>query len=219
MDARTWTAVDHYIEESVGTSEEALEAALDASTAAGLPAISVTPAQGKLLNLLARSIDARRILEVGTLGGYSTIWLGRAVAPDGRVTTLELEPHHAEVARANLDHAGLGDVVDVMVGPALESMAGLSETFDLVFIDADKASIPSYVLESLRLTHPGSLIVVDNVVRGGAVLDEDGDANVQGVRRLNELLRKEPRLDATTIQTVGAKGYDGFTLALVVSPT
>ena len=219
MDARTWTAVDHYIEESVGTSEEALEAALDASTAAGLPAISVTPAQGKLLNLLARSIDARRILEVGTLGGYSTIWLGRAVAPDGRVTTLELEPHHAEVARANLDHAGLGDVVDVMVGPALESMAGLSETFDLVFIDADKASIPSYVLESLRLTHLGSLIVVDNVVRGGAVLDEDGDANVQGVRRLNELLRKEPRLDATTIQTVGAKGYDGFTLALVVSPT
>ena len=219
MDTTTWTAVDHYIEESVGTSDEALEAALDASTAAGLPAISVTPAQGKLLNLLARSIDARRILEVGTLGAYSTIWLGRAVAPDGRVTTLELEPHHAEVARANLDHAGLGDVVDVMVGPALASMAGLSETFDLVFIDADKASIPSYVLESLRLTHLGSLIVVDNVVRGGAVLDEDGDANVQGVRRLNQLLRKEPRLDATTIQTVGAKGYDGFTLALVVSPT
>ena len=217
MDADTWAAVDDYIEQSVGASDEALEAALDASVAAGLPSISVTPAQGKLLNLLARSVGARRILEVGTLGGYSAIWLGRAVAPDGRVITLEVEPHHAEVARANIDHAGLGDVVDVVVGPALESMAGLSETFDLVFIDADKASIPSYVLESLRLTHPGSLIVVDNVVRGGAVLDAEGDANVQGVRRLNELRRTEPRLDATTIQTVGSKGYDGFTLALVVS--
>jgi predicted O-methyltransferase YrrM len=217
MDSGLWTAVDSYIEESVGTSDEALEAALDASSAAGLPAISVTPAQGKLLNLLARSIGARRILEIGTLGGYSTIWLGRAVGPDGHVTTLELEAHHAEVARANLDHAGLGAVVEVLVGPALDTMAGLTEPFDLVFIDADKASIPSYVKESLRLTHPGSLIVVDNVVRGGAVLDPDGDANVQGVRRLNELLRTEPRLDATTIQTVGAKGYDGFTLALVVS--
>ena len=218
MDVQTWTAVDAYIEESVGASDEALEAALDASTASGLPAISVTPAQGKLLNLLARSIGARRVLEIGTLGGYSAIWLGRAVAPDGRVVTLEVEPHHAEVARANLDHAGLSDVVDVVVGPALDTMAGLDDTFDLVFIDADKAGIPSYVQESLRLTRPGSLIVVDNVVRGGAVLDEDGDANVQGVRRLNELLRTEPRLDATTIQTVGAKGYDGFTIALVVSP-
>jgi predicted O-methyltransferase YrrM len=218
MDVQTWTAVDAYIEESVGASDEALEAALDASTASGLPAISVTPAQGKLLNLLARSIGARRVLEIGTLGGYSAIWLGRAVAPDGRVVTLEVEPHHAEVARANLDHAGLSDVVDVVVGSALDTMAGLDDTFDLVFIDADKAGIPSYVQESLRLTRPGSLIVVDNVVRGGAVLDEDGDANVQGVRRLNELLRTEPRLDATTIQTVGAKGYDGFTIALVVSP-
>jgi predicted O-methyltransferase YrrM len=217
VDATTWAAVDAYIEESVGASDVALEAALDTSIVAGLPAISVTPAQGKLLHLLARSIGARRILEIGTLGGYSTIWLGRAVGPDGHVTTLELEAHHAEVARANLDHAGFGAVVDVLVGPALDTMAGLTEPFDLVFIDADKASIPSYVKESLRLTHPGSLIVVDNVVRGGAVLDPDGDANVQGVRRLNELLRTEPRLDATTIQTVGAKGYDGFTLALVVS--
>jgi predicted O-methyltransferase YrrM len=217
MDSSTWAAVDAYIEDAVGASDEALEAALDASTASGLPAISVTPAQGKLLNLLARSMGARRILEIGTLGGYRTIWLGRAVAPDGRVTTLEVEPHHAEVARANLEHAGLSGVVDVVVGSALDTMAGLDDTFDLVFIDADKASIPSYVQESLRLTRPGSLIVVDNVVRGGAVLDEDGDANVQGVRRLNDLLRSEQRLDATTIQTVGAKGYDGFTLALVVS--
>jgi predicted O-methyltransferase YrrM len=218
MNPETWRAVDAYVEQSVGTADDALEAALKASNEAGLPAISVTPAQGKLLNLLARSMGARRVLEVGTLGGYSTIWLARAVGPDGSVVTLELDQHHADVARSNLDRAGLHNV-DVRVGPALDSLAALDESFDLVFIDADKANIPAYVTHSLRLTRPGSMIIVDNVVRGGAVLDEQGDANVQGVRQLNELLKTEPRLDATTIQTVGAKGYDGFTLALVVEPT
>ena len=216
MTQETWTAVDAYIEQVVGTSDAALESALERSARAGLPAINVTPAQGKLLHLLARSVGARRVLEIGTLGGYSAIWLGRAVAPDGRVVTLELDEHHAEVARANVAHAGLADVVEVVVGPALDTLARLHDDFDLVFIDADKPSNADYVTAALALTHPGSLILVDNVVRGGAVLDAQGDANVQGVRRLNDLLMSEPRLAATTVQTVGSKGYDGFTLALVV---
>lgn len=218
MHEETWRAVDAYIEQVVGASDEVLEAALAASARAGLPAISVSPAQGKLLHLLARSLRARRVLEVGTLGGYSAIWLGRAVAPHGRVVTLEISEHHAQVARENLDRAGLGDVVEVLVGPALSTLNGLEDDFDLVFLDADKPSNRDYVTAALRLTHPGSVIVVDNVVRGGAVLDPDGDENVQGVRRLNELLATEPRLSATTVQTVGSKGYDGFTLALVVAP-
>ena len=216
MDQQTWTRVDELIGQVVGTDDAVLEAALADSAAAGLPAISVSPPQGKLLHLLARATGARRVLEVGTLGGYSTIWLGRAVAPDGRVVTLELDAHHAEVARANLARAGLADVVEVRVGRAVDTLASMDDSFDLVFIDADKPSNADYVREALRLTHPGSLVVVDNVVRGGAVIDPDGDANVQGVRRLNELLASEPRLAATTIQTVGSKGYDGFTLALVV---
>lgn len=216
MDQQTWTAVDTYIENAICADDEALAAAVDTSTASGLPAISVTAPQGKLLHLLARAIGARQILEIGTLGGYSTIWLARAVPADGRVVTLELSEHHAQVARANLEAAGVADRVEVLVGPALESMQQLTGGFDLVFIDADKASIPAYVELSLGLTHSGSLIVVDNVVRQGGLIDPDGDDNVQGVRRLHELLHAEPRLEATTIQTVGAKGYDGFTLALVV---
>jgi predicted O-methyltransferase YrrM len=212
----TWRAVDAYIEQVVGASDAVLEAALARSTAAGLPAISVSPAQGKLLHLLARAVGARRILEVGTLGGYSAIWLGRAVAPEGRVVTLELSEDYAEVARQNLAAAGLADVVEVLVGPAIDTLRELEGGFDLVFVDADKRSNSDYVRAALRLTHPGSVIVVDNVVRGGAVIDPNGDANVQGVRRLNELLSGEPRLSATTVQTVGTKGYDGFTLALVV---
>ena len=218
-DEQTWQAVDDYVEQVVGTSDEALEAALARSDRAGLPAIAVSPAQGKLLHLLARAVGARRVLEVGTLGGYSTIWLARAVAPEGRVVTLELSEAHAAVARQNLADAGLSDVVDVLVGPAVDTLAGMEDDFALVFIDADKPGNAAYVTAALRLTHPGSVIVVDNVVRGGAVLDVDGDASVQGVRRLNELLAAEPRLEATTIQTVGAKGYDGFTLALVVDPS
>ncbi|MGI8537408.1 MAG: O-methyltransferase [Mycobacteriales bacterium] len=217
MDEQTWRAVDDYIEQVVGASDAALEAALADSVRAGLPAISVSSAQGKLLHLLARAVGARRVLEVGTLGGYSAIWLGRAVAPEGRVVTLELSPHHAEVARANLDRAGLAEDVDVRVGPALDTLTALDDDFDVVFIDADKPGNADYVAEALRLTHPGSVFIVDNVVRGGAVLDPEGDANVQGVRRLNALLNSDPRLSATTIQTVGAKGYDGFTLALVIA--
>lgn len=215
MTQDTWTAVDDYIGQVVGTSDAALEAALTESAREGLPAISVSPPQGKLLHLLARSIGARRILEVGTLGGYSAIWLARALPPDGRLVTLELDEHHAQVARANLERAGLADRVDVRVGRAVDTLAAMEDDFDLVFVDADKPSNADYVAAALRLTHPGSVIVVDNVVRGGAVVDPDGDANVQGVRRLNDLLAAEPRLSATTIQTVGTKGYDGFTLALV----
>lgn len=218
MSEETWQAVDAYIEQVVGAGDETLLAALDDSARAGLPKINVSPAQGKLLHLLARAVRARRVLEVGTLGGYSTIWLGRAVAPHGRVVTLELNPQHAQVARANLDRAGLTQVVDVRVGAAADTLAGMDDDFDLVFIDADKPSTADYVTAALRLTHPGSLLVVDNVVRGGAVLDPAGDENVQGIRRLNELLVDEARLSATTIQTVGTKGYDGFTLALVVGP-
>jgi predicted O-methyltransferase YrrM len=216
MPQETWRAVDAYIEQVVGASDEVLEGALARSAASGLPGISVSPAQGKLLHLLARAIGARRILEVGTLGGYSAIWLGRAVAPEGRVVTLELSEDYAEVARQNLAAAGLADVVEVLVGPAIDTLRELAGDFDLVFVDADKPSNSDYVRAALRLTHPGSVIVVDNVVRGGAVIDPAGDANVQGVRRLNELLSAEPRLSATTVQTVGTKGYDGFTLALVV---
>ena len=212
----TWRAVDSYIEQVIGASDDVLDATLAESARAGLPAINVSPAQGKLLHLLARAVGARRVLEVGTLGGYSTIWLARAVAPSGRVVTLELSEHHAQVARSNLERAGLSAVVDVRVGPALDTLAALDDDFDLVFIDADKPSNSDYVRAALRLTHPGSVIVVDNVVRAGAVVDAQGDENVQGVRRLNALLMSEPRLSATTIQTVGVKGYDGFTLALVV---
>lgn len=216
MSEQTWRDVDSYIEQVVGASDEALEAALAYSAEQGLPPISVSPAQGKLLHLLARAIGARRILEVGTLGGYSAIWLARALPPDGRLVTLELSEHHAAVARANVARAGLADVVEVVVGRAVETLRSLTGHFDLVFIDADKPSNRDYVEGALRLTHPGSVIVVDNVVRGGSVLDADGDDNVQGVRRLNELIASEARLSATTVQTVGAKGYDGFTFALVV---
>lgn len=218
MSEQTWRDVDRYIEQVVGASDAALESALAYSAEQGLPAISVSPAQGKLLHLLARSIGARRILEVGTLGGYSTIWLARALPPGGRLVTLELSEHHAAVASENLARAGVADAVEVIVGPAAETLRSLEGGVDFVFIDADKPSNRLYVEAALRLTHPGSLIVVDNVVRHGAVLDADGDENVQGVRRLNELLAAEPRLSATTVQTVGAKGYDGFTLALVVDP-
>lgn len=218
MSEETWRAVDAYIEQVTGAVDETLQAALDGSDRAGLPKINVSPPQGKLLHLLARAVGAQRVLEVGTLGGYSAIWLGRAVAPHGRVVSLELSPQHAEVARENLARAGLAEVVEVRVGAAADSLAGMDDDFDFVFIDADKASNADYVAAALRLTHPGSLIVVDNVVRGGGVIDPAGDENVQGIRRLNDLLVAEARLSATTIQTVGTKGYDGFTLALVVSP-
>lgn len=213
---RLWTAVDAYWDDLLLAPDPALDAALSANAAAGLPEIDVSPAQGKLLHLLARGIGARRIVEVGTLGGYSTIWLARAVVPGGSVTTCELDPRHAEVARANLDRAGLADVVDVRVGPATETLAALDGPVDLVFVDADKQSNLEYFREALRLTRPGGVIVVDNVVRDGRVLETDSDdAMVRGTRRFAAALAAEERVDATVIQTVGSKGHDGFALAVV----
>jgi predicted O-methyltransferase YrrM len=220
MNQEQWTAVDRYISDTVVPSDSALDAALEASTKAELPAIAVTANQGKLLHILARLVDARRVLEIGTLGGYSTIWLARALPKGGHVITLEVNPKHAEVARANVARAGLASAVEIRLGAALETLPKLATEklgpFDLLFIDADKANIPQYFTWSLKLSRPGSLIIVDNVVRKGAVIDADSDdPDVQGVRRLNEVLAKEKRVTATTIQTVGSKGYDGFTIALV----
>jgi predicted O-methyltransferase YrrM len=220
MSEQTWTAVDRYLDDVLVGHDAALEAALRASAEAGLPPISVAPTQGKLLNLLARLRGARAILEIGTLGGYSTIWLARALPVDGHLITLEIDAKHAEVARANLARAGLQSRVEVRVGRALDSLSQLGAEgagpFDLFFIDADKPNIPAYFNWALRLARPGSLIVVDNVVRGGAVIEAgSSDPSVQGVRKLNELMASEPRVSATAIQTVGSKGYDGFALALV----
>ena len=215
-----WLKVDEYFAGHLSLSDDVLEAALAASVAAGLPPISVTATQGQLLHLLARLRDARRILEVGTLAGYSTIWLARALPPGGELITLEIDPAHAAVARQNIERAGLSDRVHVWVAPAAESLAKLSTQraapFDLVFIDADKASIDRYFVAALDLSRAGTVIVIDNVVRNGDVIDADStDANVQGVRRLVDRLSGERRVSATAIQTVGSKGYDGFILALV----
>jgi len=217
-----WTAVDRFIDDNLVASDAALDRALKTSAAAGLPPIAVTPSQGKLLNLLARAICARTILELGTLGGYSTIWLARALAPGGRLVTLEANPAYAQVAATNITAAGLSDIVDVRTGNAHETLPELAaekpDPFDLVFIDADKQSSPDYFTWALALSRPGSLIITDNVIRDGAVIDADSDdPSALGSRRLHALLGAEQRVSATTIQTVGAKGYDGFTLALVLS--
>jgi predicted O-methyltransferase YrrM len=216
----TWTAVDEYVSGLVAPHDDALDAAIAASAEAGLPSIQVSPPQGKLLGLLARSIGARTILEFGTLGGYSTIWLGRALPDDGRLVTLEADPAYADVASANIERAGLGDLVEVRVGPALETLPLLEQEgagpFDLVFIDADKAHTPEYYAWSLERTRAGGLIVADNVVRDGALVDpETDDPTISAQRRFHEMLAAEPRVEATTIQTVGGKGYDGFAIALV----
>ena len=215
-----WRAVDRYIAETLIAPDPALAAAIEASDAAGLPPIAVAPTQGKLLHSLARVRGARRILEIGTLGGYSTIWLARALRPGGRLVTLEAEEKHARVARANIDLAGLAVDVEVRLGPALETLPLLASEgagpFDLVFIDADKPNIPRYFEWALQLAAPGALIIVDNVIRDGAVADASStDPSVVGLRWLNEMLRDDPRVTATTIQTVGSKGYDGLTIALV----
>jgi predicted O-methyltransferase YrrM len=216
----TWTDVDEYLAAHLAPADAALTAALADSAAAGLQPISVTAPQGKLLHLLARMTGARRILEIGTLGGYSTIWLGRALPPAGRLVTLEIDPACAAVARRNLARAGLADRVDLMLAPAAESLRQLAadrvEPFDFVFIDADKASSDRYFLAALGLSHAGTVIVVDNVVRDGAVVDAAStDPNILGIRRLIELVAREPRVAATAIQTVGSKGYDGFVIARV----
>ena len=215
-----WSDVDDYLVDRLLPDDPVLTAALAAADAACLPAINVTPQQGRFLNLLARIRGARRILEIGTLGGYSTIWLARALPSDGRLVTLEIDSATAEVARRNLARAGLADVAEVQVGRALDLLPGLAgaSSYDLVFIDADKPSNPDYLQWALRLTGPGSVIVVDNVVRGGAVADEaSDDPMVLGTRRMMDLVAAEPRLDATALQTVGSKGYDGFLVALVTS--
>jgi predicted O-methyltransferase YrrM len=218
MTQELWSQVDHYLGEVLVPADPALDAALAASKAAGLPEIAVAPNQGKLLNLLARLAGARSILEIGTLGGYSTIWLARALPADGRLITLEADPKHAEVARANIAAAGFADVVDVRLGKALDTLHSVEGPFDLVFIDADKPNTPHYFEWALRLSRLGTVIIVDNVIRSGAVADASNtDPAILGVRKLHELIATEPRVDATALQTVGVKGYDGFTLALVVS--
>ena len=220
MTQQLWTSVDAYYTDALVKPDEALDAALRDSDAAGLPPINVTPNQGKLLNLMARMCGGRSILEIGTLGGYSTIWLARALPDGGRLVTLEADPRHAEVAKANIARAGLSDRVDVRVGSALDTLPQVEADglgpFDLVFIDADKPSNPFYVEWALKITHPGSVIIVDNVVREGAVVESDSeDSAVLGVRRMNELIATDQRLTATAIQTVGSKGYDGMLVALV----
>ncbi len=222
MSEQLWADVDGYICGLLAPSDAALDAALKASAAAGLPAIQVAPNQGKLLQLLARVLGARRILEIGTLGGYSTIWLARALPPGGRLITLESDPKHAEVARTNFNRAGVELLIELRLGPALETLPQLETEglgpFDLIFIDADKANIPAYFSFALALARSGSLIIVDNVIRKGAVIEADSaDADIQGIRRFNELIAHEPRVSATAIQTVGSKGYDGFALALVMA--
>ncbi|HEX7271130.1 MAG TPA: O-methyltransferase [Casimicrobiaceae bacterium] len=215
-----WVAVDQYLTGLLVPRDAALEAARAANAAAQLPAIDVSPNQGKLLHLLARALQARSILEIGTLGGYSTIWLARALPSDGRLITLEREPKHAAVARENIERAGLAQLVDVRVGAALETLPVIESEgrgpFDMIFIDADKEGSSSYVQWAVRLSQPGTLVVIDNVVRNGSVINlADQAPGVQGTRRMFDVLSKEPRLDATGIQTVGSKGYDGFVLALV----
>jgi predicted O-methyltransferase YrrM len=209
----SWAEIDAYIAAHLVPADPVLEAALAASEAAGLPPHQVAPNQGKLLELLARLSGARRVLEIGTLGGYSTLWLARALPADGAIVTLEADPRAAEVARKNL--AGLTCAVDVLLGPALETLPSLAGPFDLVFIDADKQHSAEYFDWALRLARVGAVIVCDNVVRAGAILDPHGDASAAGVRRLYERMAREPRITATALQTVGDKGHDGFAIALV----
>jgi predicted O-methyltransferase YrrM len=221
MTQEIWTAVDRYITDLFAPPDAALTAALQASQSAGLPTINVSPPQGKFLQLLARALAARAILEIGTLGGYSTIWLARALPASGRLITLEADPKHAEIARANIARAGLAGVVELRLGRALDTLPQLAAEgrgpFDLIFIDADKPSYADYFTWALKLSRRGSVIIGDNVIRKGAVLNPGAsdDPRVPGVLRFNELVAAEPRVSATVIQTVGGKGYDGFTMAVV----
>jgi predicted O-methyltransferase YrrM len=217
---RVWTEVDRYVGDLLAPHDDALEAALRASVEAGLPQIQVSPPQGKLLQLLAQVRGARTILELGTLGGYSTIWLARALPPDGSLITIEAEPRYAEIAQASIERAGLAELIELRVGPALEVLSELDREkagpFDLTFIDADKVNTPNYFSWALDHSIAGGLIVADNVVRNGTLADADSDdPSVRAQRRLHEMIAAEPRISATTIQTVGSKGYDGFTLAMM----
>jgi predicted O-methyltransferase YrrM len=219
-----WTKVDRYFGDLFAPVDDSLAAALKANEQAGLPQIDVTPLQGKFLEFLVRATGARRVLEIGTLGGYSTIWMARALPTDGLLVTLELVPHHAQVARQNLQNAGVAGRVEIVVGPATETLptlesntSGRGGPFDLIFIDADKHGYPEYLVWALSLSRPGTVIVADNVVRQGRVIDaKSSDPNIEGVRRFAEMVAAEPRLSATVLQTVGVKGYDGFVLAVVL---
>jgi len=220
LEQKHWSAVDDFLVRKLVKPDAALDQALADSDRGGLPAINVSPCQGKLLNLVARMIGAQRILEIGTLGGYSTIWLARALPPSGRLVTLEFSQKHADIARANIDRAGLLDRVDIRVGRALETLPALaresSEPFDLIFVDADKESNREYLGWAVKLARPGSVIITDNVVRDGKVVDEASrDPMVVGTRRFLDALAAEPGISATAIQTVGSKGWDGFTIAVV----
>jgi predicted O-methyltransferase YrrM len=220
-DAR-WSAVDSYVNALFSPNDEALTSALEASVTAGLPQIQVSPAFGKLLYLLARSQTAENILELGTLGGYSTIWLARALSNCGKLVTLEAEPAHAQVAAANIARAGLSHLVELCLGPAINTLPELVQTgrgpFDFIFLDADKESYPDYLPWLLRLSRAGTIIIADNVVRNGGVIDDKSDdPRIRGVRRFNELFANESRISATILQTVGSKGYDGFAFGLVIA--
>jgi predicted O-methyltransferase YrrM len=216
MNQQQWSAVDQFISQMLVKQDDALDAAVIESKAAGLPEIAVTPNLGKLLMLLAQLSGAKRILEIGTLGGFSTIWLARGLLPGGRVTTLEAVEKHAQVARSNIARAGLGDVVEIILRRALDTLPKLTGPFDLIFIDADKVSTPAYLEWSIKLSRPGTVIIADNVVRDGKVIDATlDDPSVKGIRRFYEMLKNDPRITATAIQTVGAKGYDGFAIGIV----
>jgi len=222
MSQQQWTAVDSYFAEQLHLSDSALDAAMRANAAANLPAIAVSPSQGRFLHLLAIICGARKILEIGTLGGYSTIWLARALPPNGQLISLEFSPAHAEIAGKNIQNAGLADRVDIRVGAALDSLPLLEKEnlapFDFIFIDADKSNNPSYLQWAIKLSRPGTLIIVDNVVRDGAIADAaSSDPSIQGTRKMFEMISHEPRLSATALQTVGAKGYDGFAMAVVAA--
>lgn len=220
MDQKLWTDVDRYLTDKLIPQDQRMEEALAANASANLPSIDVSPVQGKLLHLLARIQQARRILEVGTLGGYSTLWLARALPADGKLITLELDPRHAAVAGSNIERAGFSSLVEIRVGQALDSLAALHaegpEPFDFIFLDADKPNNPNYLEWAVKLSRPGTLIVCDNVIRDGAIINpDDKDPRITGTRTLFDRLGSHPRLDATAIQTVGIKGYDGFALAVV----
>jgi caffeoyl-CoA O-methyltransferase len=222
MTQAQWSAVDDYINDLLIPSDSALDATIQSTIDADLPQINVAPNQGKLLHILAQAQGAKRILELGTLAGYSTIWLARALPADGKLVTLEANPKHAKIARENIERAGLGNIVEIRIGAALDTLPQLvtegQTPFDFVFIDADKANLPDYFTWALKLTRSGSVIIIDNVIRKGAVIDADStNENIQGVRKLNTLLAAEPRVKATTIQTVGSKGYDGLAIALVIA--
>lgn len=215
MSDAVWHSVDAYFEERLVGEDNALSLAIRDSTEAGLPAIAISAAQGKMLHLMALSIGAKRILEIGTLGGYSAIWLGRALPADGKLVSLEIDPRNVEVARRNVARAGLAEKVEIIVGPALQSLPHLAGPFDFTFIDADKERNAAYFDHAVQLSRPGAIIIVDNVVREGHVVDPNGNAQVQGVRRMMDAIHTDTRVSATAVQTVGVKGYDGFLIAVV----